>query len=42
LPIRVGKDIDAITGATLSSKAMSGGVRDAIRLVRKLATSSHQ
>jgi Na+-translocating ferredoxin:NAD+ oxidoreductase RnfG subunit len=39
-PIRVGKDIDAITGATLSAKAMSGGVRDAIRLVRELAASS--
>lgn len=34
--IRVGKDIDAITGATLSARAMSGGVREAIRVVQKL------
>ena len=34
-PIQIEEDIDAMTGATLSSRAMAGGVRDAIRLVKK-------
>ncbi len=34
-PIRVGKDIDAITGATISSRAMADGVRRIIRLARE-------
>ena len=33
-PIRVGTDIDAITGATISSRAMADGVRRIIRLAR--------
>ena len=33
-PIRVGKDIDAITGATISSRAMANGVRRIICLAR--------
>lgn len=35
--IRLGKDIDAMTGATISSGVMTRGVRDAIELVRKSA-----
>ena len=31
--IHVGKDIDAVTGATLSSRAMAEGVRRVVRLV---------
>ena len=34
-PIRLGVDVDAVTGATLSSRAAATGVRDAIRLARK-------
>jgi len=33
-PIRLGEDIDAITGATISSRVMTDGVRDAAQLVR--------
>jgi len=33
-PIRIGKDIDAETGATISSRVMADGVRRAIRLLR--------
>lgn len=32
-PIRIGTDIDAVTGATLSAQAVAGGVRRAIELV---------
>ncbi len=35
--LRVGRDIDAVTGATLSSRAMAGGVRQAVRAVERLA-----
>ncbi|NQV33239.1 MAG: FMN-binding protein [Phycisphaeraceae bacterium] len=35
-PIQIGQDIDAITGATLSSKAMAQGVRDAVTLLRTM------
>lgn len=31
--IEVGKDIDAVTGATISCQAMARGVRDAVRLL---------
>jgi len=31
-PVRIGRDIDAVTGATLSSRAVAGGVRHAIEL----------
>lgn len=34
-PIRLGDDIDAETGATLSSNAVARGVRDALRLLAK-------
>ena len=34
-PVRVGKDIDAVSGATSSSSAMAGGVRRAIRAARR-------
>ena len=33
-PIRVGKDIDAVSGATISSRAMADGVRHIVRLAR--------
>jgi hypothetical protein len=36
-PIRVGKDIDAVSGATSSSSAMAQGVRRAIHTARKQA-----
>ncbi len=32
-PIRVGKDIDVMTGATISSRVMAEGVRDTIKLI---------
>ncbi len=41
-PIRVGKDIDAITGATISSRAMAGGVRRIIRLAREEFSGTRQ
>ena len=34
-PIRAGDDIDAATGATLSSRAMAEGVESAIRLLEE-------
>ncbi len=34
-PIRIGKDIDAITGASISSRVMAEGVRLAVRQVRE-------
>ncbi len=34
-PIRVGTDIDAMTGATISSHSMARGVRRAVRLTKK-------
>lgn len=40
-PIRLGTDIDAISGATLSSASMSGGVRRAIRRARKVALEAN-
>ncbi len=39
-PIRIGKDIDAVTGATLSSRSMAGGVRRAIELAQKAASQA--
>ncbi len=41
-PIRVGKDIDAITGATISSRAMADGVRRIIRLARDEFSGTRQ
>ncbi len=41
-PIRVGKDIDAITGATISSRAMADGVRRIIRLAREEFSRTRQ
>ncbi|MCP4451183.1 MAG: FMN-binding protein [Planctomycetes bacterium] len=35
-PLQVGEDIDAMTGATLSSKAMTAGVRDSIALLKTI------
>jgi Na+-translocating ferredoxin:NAD+ oxidoreductase RnfG subunit len=35
-PLRIGQDIDAMTGATLSSKAMTAGVRDSIALLKTI------
>ncbi len=32
-PIQIGKDIDSMTGATISSRVMAEGVRDTIKLV---------
>ncbi len=34
-PIQLDKDIDAMTGATISSRVMAEGVRDIIRLLKK-------
>jgi len=34
-PIRIGKDIDAVTGATISSRVMADGVRRAVALARQ-------
>ena len=39
---RVGDDIDSITGATISSKAMSKGVRSSIFLTRSLVKTLNQ
>ncbi len=36
-PIQLGKDIDAMTGATISSRVMAEGVRRAVRIVNGLA-----
>lgn len=33
--IEIGKDIDAITGATISCRAMSDGIRDAIKILKE-------
>ncbi len=33
-PIQLGKDIDAMTGATISSRVMAEGVRNTIKLVK--------
>ena len=35
-PLKIGQDIDAMTGATLSSKAMTAGVRDSIALLKAI------
>ena len=35
-PIEVGDDIDAVTGATISSRAISAGVKDAVGREREL------
>ena len=35
-PIQIGKDIDAMTGATISSHAMAKGVRDTIKLLKRV------
>ena len=36
-PLRLGQDIDAMTGATISSRAMTDGVRQAVRVVQLTA-----
>ena len=41
-PILLGKDIDAISGATISSRAMAEGVRDAIKLIRHIKENNPQ
>ncbi len=41
-PIRTGKDIDAVTGATISSRVMAGGVRHAVQLLRDKFGPAHQ
>ena len=41
-PIRVGKDIDAVTGATISSRAMADGVRRIVRLAREEFSGTRQ
>lgn len=35
-PIRLGDDIDAVTGATISSRVMTNGVRRTLRRLRRL------
>ena len=37
-PIRVGEDIDAITGATVSSRSMANGVREILVALRSATT----
>jgi Na+-translocating ferredoxin:NAD+ oxidoreductase RnfG subunit len=38
-PIEVGKDIDAMTGATISCRVMAEGVREAIKLLKYIKAS---
>jgi len=38
-PIEIGKDIDAITGATISCQVMAEGVRDAIKSLTLIKTN---
>jgi len=40
-PVQPGNDIHAATGATLSSRAMAEGVRDALRTVKSILADSH-
>jgi len=40
-PIRIGKDVDVMTGATLSSKAVARGVRRSLRLLKEHAASAN-
>lgn len=35
-PLQIGKDLDAVTGATMSCSAMADGVRHALRLLRDI------
>ncbi|MBW8035131.1 MAG: FMN-binding protein [Planctomycetes bacterium] len=35
-PIQLGKDIDAMSGATISSRVMTEGVRDTIKLIERM------
>lgn len=35
-PLKIGQDIDAMTGATFSSKAMAAGVKDSLTLLENL------
>ena len=37
-PLRLGKDIDAMTGATISSRAVTDGVRKVLRVVKEIHT----
>ena len=37
--IEIGKDIDAMTGATISSRVMSDGIREAIKLLKHIQAS---
>ncbi len=39
-PIQLGKDIDAMTGATISSRVMAEGVRDTIKLLKIVKESN--
>ena len=34
--IEIGKDIDAMTGATISSRVMADGVREAVKLLKRI------
>jgi len=38
-PIRVGRDVDAITGATLSSRSMADGIRAVLDALRRHAAA---
>ncbi|MFH1716337.1 MAG: FMN-binding protein [Planctomycetota bacterium] len=40
--IEVGEDIDAMSGATISCDAMTGGVREALRLLEHVKSTSSQ
>ena len=41
-PIKPGKDIDAITGATISSRVMAQGVRDTIKLLELIREKKYE
>jgi hypothetical protein len=36
-PIKIGKDIDAITAATLSSRVMTDGIGDIVKMLKTQA-----
>ena len=41
-PLQLGKDIDAISGATISSRVMTEGVLNAIKLIRCIKENNPQ
>ncbi len=41
-PIKIGEDIDAMSGATISCDAMAGGIREALKLLEQIKLKSSQ